>query len=188
MTKRNPLAVVALSLLTFGVYAYYWLYKTTDELREETGRDELRPGVDVLLAIATFGIWGIWAGYRNARIVHEEMRALGHEHSDRSGVVAVVAALSLVSGWAWLVAMGIAQDDLNKLADADADTLGDAVTDEELFGAPEVPEVSVFDDKPTRVAVRVELEPAAEPVEEGRWADSPSAPVFRSNAPMPVVF
>ena len=43
MIKRNPVTVAVLTILTFGVYAYYWLYRTTEELREETGRDDLNP-------------------------------------------------------------------------------------------------------------------------------------------------
>ncbi|HMO96684.1 MAG TPA: DUF4234 domain-containing protein, partial [Tepidiformaceae bacterium] len=60
MEKRSPLAVVALTFFTFTLYAYYWLYKTTDELKKETGKDELQPLVDVLLAAVTFGLWGVW--------------------------------------------------------------------------------------------------------------------------------
>ena len=84
MIKRNPVTVAVLTLLTFGVYAYYWLYRTTDELKEETGRDDLNPLIDLLLAIVTVGFWGIYAGARNAKIAHEEMVARGHAHSDRS--------------------------------------------------------------------------------------------------------
>ena len=179
MNERNPLMVVALTLLTFGLYSYYWLYKTTDELKEETGRDDLKPGVDALLALLTLGLWGIYAGFRNAQIVHEEMQARGLEHRDRSLVVGGVAALSLVSGWAWIVAMGIAQEDLNRLAAARVDYFAEAEPYLEVEEAP--------------VRARVDLEPEAEPALEtvpagDRWASAPSAPVFRSNAPMPTVF
>jgi hypothetical protein len=115
--KRNPLLVAALAFVTCGLYGYYWLYATTEELREESARDELRPFVDVLLAALTCGLWGLWAGYRNAQVAHELFREHGVEHADRSGPVAIFGALTLVSGWAWLVALALLQEDLNRLAD-----------------------------------------------------------------------
>lgn len=176
MIKRNPVTVAVLTLLTFGVYAYYWLYRTTDELKEETGRDDLNPLIDVLLAIVTVGFWGIYAGARNAKIAHEEMVARGHAHSDRSLAVAGVAALSLVSGWAWIVAMAMVQDDLNRLVEAEPDV---------FTGAEPFLEV----EEPVRARVEIaEPEPFEMPTSPSRWEKAPSAPVFHSNAPMPVVY
>ncbi|MCZ7683846.1 MAG: DUF4234 domain-containing protein [Sandaracinaceae bacterium] len=111
MTKRNPILVVALSFVTFTVYAYYWLYKTTDELKREADREDLSPILDVVLAVVTFGLWGLWAAYRNAKVAHELFEELGVRHTDRSLPVAAFGALSFVSGWAWLVSMALLQED-----------------------------------------------------------------------------
>lgn len=178
MSKRNPVAVAVLTVLTFGLYAYYWLYSTTDELKDETGREELNPLIDVLLAIVTVGLWGIWAGARNAKIAHEEMVARGHRHTDRSLAVAGVSALSLVSGWAWIVAMAMVQEDLNRLADAEPDVFSGATPYEVDDAAPVRARVDVIDAEPLEV-------PSTGP---SRWEDAPSAPVFHSSAPMPVVY
>ena len=168
MTKRSPLAVVLLSFVTFTLYAYYWLYKTTAELREETGRDDLSPVLDVFLAALTFGLFGLYAAFRNARIVHEEMELRSQNHTDRSLPVALFSALTPVSGWAWLVAMALLQEDYNRLADAEFDYFRDA----------------------DAVRARVEMKPADHARDATRpgFGDAPSAPVFRSSAPMPVVF
>lgn len=182
MTKRNPALVVALALITFGLYAYYWLYKTTDELREESGRDDLRPIVDVLLALLTFGLWGLWAGYRNAKVAHELFEELGAEHTDRSVPVAIFGALSLVSGWAWLVSLGLLQDDYNRLVDELAD---------------DAPPAAGTDEAP-RPAVQARVD-AGQPPEPPRWREeeleplargerAPSPAVFESSAPAPRVF
>jgi len=32
ITKRNPILVIIFSVITFGIYAYYWLYKTKEEI------------------------------------------------------------------------------------------------------------------------------------------------------------
>jgi len=171
MTKRNPLMVVALTFFSFTLYAYWWLYATTDELRDETGRDDLQPLMDVILAALTFGLWGFWATYRNSRIVHEEMLARGEKHSDRSIGVAVFGAMTLLTGWAWLVSMALAQEDYNRLAETEFDYFAEA--------------------EPVRARVELERDetPTAQPVEApSRWQSAPRAPVFQSDAPMPVVY
>ncbi|MBX3276160.1 MAG: DUF4234 domain-containing protein [Sandaracinaceae bacterium] len=183
MEKRNPLAVVALTFVTFTLYAYYWLYKTTDELKKETGRDELQPLVDVLLAAMTFGIWGVWAAIRNARLVHEEMQARGASHTDRAFGVAAFAGLTMFTGWAWLVSMAILQDDYNRLAETEFLPESDA-----LFASAAA--------RPA-VRARVAVEPPATPVEHPterpvarptRRAEASNVPVFLSNAPAPIVY
>lgn len=179
MTKRNPLTVVALSFVTLTVYAYWWLYRTTQELREETGREDLSPVMDVLLTLVTLGFWGIWAGYRNAKIAHEELEVRGVRHTDRSGAVGVLAAMSVFSGWAWLVSVALLQDDFNRLAE----------TDDLFLSSDRWEETSR-----ARPRARVELDPTElDPMEQAlpvkpSASRAPSAPVFESSAPMPIVY
>ena len=117
LTKRSPITVVVLSLVTFTLYAYYWLYVTTEELAKETGRDDLSPALDVLLTLCTFGLWGMYATYRNAQIVHEELAAAGRSRGDKSLIVAAFNVATFFSGWAWLVSVAVLQEELNALAD-----------------------------------------------------------------------
>lgn len=170
MQKRNPILVVALAFVTFTIYAYYWLYKTTDELKKESEREDLSPILDVVLAVLTFGLYGLWAAYRNAKIAHELFEELGVDHMDRSVPVAIFGALSFVSGWAWLVSMALLQEDYNRLSEHLADE-ADALR---------------FESRPART--RVEVEPEAPRAERSRWEEAPSAPVFESSAPAPHVF
>lgn len=160
VTKRNPLLVVALTFLSFTLYAYYWLFKTTDELKEESGRDDLHPFLDVVLAALTFGLWGLWAGYRNAKITHELFDELGEEHTDRSVPVALFGAASIVSGWTWLISMFLLQDDYNRLA-------------------------QVLDDDARRAAQRARVELDSEDEAEELTEAEPG---FQSKAPRPIVF
>lgn len=116
MTERNPIVVVLATLVTCTVYAYYWLFVTTEELKAVTGREELSPIADLLLTVVTFGLWGIWATTRNAGIVHRELVARGVAHEDRSLLVLGLDLATFVSGFAWLASMALLQDDLNRLA------------------------------------------------------------------------
>lgn len=189
MTKRHPVAVVVLTLLTFTVYAYYWLYRTTDELRRTTGRDDLSPAVDVILTLLTFGLWGIWAGYRNAKIAHEALLDRGEEHPDRSLAVAGFAGFSLVSGWAWLVAIALLQDDFNRLAEP-VDHLAEGVPYEEVVHerAPARVRVEVPEPAASRPRAPAFARPMDSPLPTSAWDTAPSAPVFTSNAPAPIVY
>ena len=41
--KRNPLGVLGLSLITFGIYFLYWYYKVNDELRRFEHDESISP-------------------------------------------------------------------------------------------------------------------------------------------------
>ena len=48
--KREPLGVLGLSIITFGIYGLYWYYKINDEIRRFQKDDNVRPG-RALLAV-----------------------------------------------------------------------------------------------------------------------------------------
>jgi hypothetical protein len=41
--KRNPIVVLVLSLITLGIYFFYWYYKINDELRRFEHDDSISP-------------------------------------------------------------------------------------------------------------------------------------------------
>lgn len=116
MKERNSVLVVVLMLVTCGLYGFYWLYVTTDELQKATDRTDLNPVIDLLLAIVTFGLWGLYAEYRNARIVHEEMTKRGLAHSDQSNVILIFNVLTAVTGLTCLIGVVLTQEEYNRLA------------------------------------------------------------------------
>jgi hypothetical protein len=48
--KREPLGVMGLSIITLGIYWFYWYYSVNDEIRRFEKDDNVRPGM-ALLAI-----------------------------------------------------------------------------------------------------------------------------------------
>ena len=48
--KRDPLGVLGLSIITLGIYWFYWYYKINDEIRRFQKDESVRPGM-ALLAI-----------------------------------------------------------------------------------------------------------------------------------------
>jgi len=49
-TKRDPLGVLGLSVITLGIYWWYWYYKVNDEIRRFEKDESVRPG-RALLAV-----------------------------------------------------------------------------------------------------------------------------------------
>jgi len=50
---RSPALVIILSIVTCGIYAWYWIYKMSEELQRATGKSTISPGVELLLCIVT---------------------------------------------------------------------------------------------------------------------------------------
>lgn len=118
MARRDLLTVGLLTFFTCGLYALYWQFKTTEELKQVTGKSELNPTLELVVSIVTCGIFSIYAHYRNAQLVTERMRALNPAYEDKATMVLVLDLASLVVGVTWLVAVLVLQDEFNKLADA----------------------------------------------------------------------
>ena len=115
MIRRSVALVIIFSLITCGIYFLYWFYVTTNELKTVTGREELSPGVDLILNIVTCGIWSFYGEYRNAQIIHAKMLDLHAVHEDKATLILILNLAGLIVGVTGIVAMGILQDDLNNL-------------------------------------------------------------------------
>jgi len=68
--------VVALSIATFGLYGWYWLFATWRELRKESGRSSMHPFFHVL-AILIVPIYGWFRFHAHMRTVSEFARSAG---------------------------------------------------------------------------------------------------------------
>ncbi len=116
MVQRHPVAIVLLTLCTFTVYAFFWLFETTEELKRVTRDESLSPATDVLLALCSCGLWGLYASYRNAKLTHRVLQERGVVRESRADLVAVLNLATLFVGWTWLVSMVLVQEELNALA------------------------------------------------------------------------
>jgi hypothetical protein len=105
---RHPALVLGLTLLTCGIYGFVWLWQVETEIKEELGREDLNPLLDVLLAIVTFGLWGIYLAYRLPQDIVGVQKRRGGPVSDMSIPSLVLA----VTGF-WLVSIALCQHELN---------------------------------------------------------------------------
>lgn len=109
--------VVVLTLVTCGVYYFYWQYVTTAELKTVSGREDLNPTLDLIISILCCGIYGIYVQYRNAQVVHEVITRAGQPHEDKSTMVLIMHVLNYFTGVTGLIALLMLQDEYNKIAD-----------------------------------------------------------------------
>jgi len=52
--KRNPLGVLGLTLITLGIYGFYWFYKVNQEIKTYTKDETISPGRSLLAVIPGF--------------------------------------------------------------------------------------------------------------------------------------
>lgn len=76
---RESFDVVLLIYITIGIYLLYWMYKTTEELKNEpTPTNWKKDGYDVLLLmVVTFGVYyGRWARSVSEALIKENKKEL----------------------------------------------------------------------------------------------------------------
>jgi len=102
MTKRSPIAVILLTLFTFGIYGIYWEVVTKGEM--------VRKGADIPTAwLIIIPIANLWWAYKYCMGVEKVT------NGKMSGVLALVLMLVLS-----IVGLGIIQDSFNKVDEGTA--------------------------------------------------------------------
>lgn len=66
MTKRSVATVIVLTIITCGIYGWYWLYTTSNELHLVSGTKTVDPVVSLLLAIFLGSVGYAIFGYDSA--------------------------------------------------------------------------------------------------------------------------
>lgn len=100
MTKRSPVAVILLTLFTFGIYGLYWEVVTKGEM--------VKKGADIPTAwLIIIPIANLWWAYKYCMGVEKVT------NGKMSGVLALVLMLVLS-----IVGLGIIQDAFNNVEDS----------------------------------------------------------------------
>lgn len=105
---RHPALVLGLSLLTCGIYGFVWLWQVETEIKQELGREDMNPLLDLVLAIVTFGLWGVYLAYRLPQDIAQVQRRRGATVTDMS----IPSLLLAVTGF-WFVSVALCQHELN---------------------------------------------------------------------------
>jgi len=112
--KRNPLGVLGLTIITFGIYGLYWFYKANEEIRRYTKDDTISPGRSLLAVIpgAILIVPPFIAYYNTANHVVDMQQRRGIA-SQISPVLVVVLGVVI-----WLGMAAYVQEHLNRVWDS----------------------------------------------------------------------
>lgn len=111
-TKREPVLVLLLPLLTCGIYLVYWWYVTGTEIRDAVGRNEINPALDLVLGILTCGLYYIYLSYREPQYLLEMQDRVGLPRNDIT-VISLILYLLFAP-----VTLLLIQTELNKIWEA----------------------------------------------------------------------
>ena len=118
--KRSPALVIVLSLVTCGIYFYYWIYCVSKETRDFLGDESINPGMEVLLSIVTCGIYTFYWYYKYGRLVFDMEQRVGVSGaSDMS----LILLLLPIFGFG-IVSLLLLQTELNRVWDTINPTSG----------------------------------------------------------------
>ena len=116
--KRQPLGVLGLSIITLGIYGFYWYYKVNQEIQRYTGDQTISPSRSLLAVLPGFLliVTPFIAYYNTANHIAEMERSRGIA-SEISP--ALVIALMLIGMVGIVVGMYV-QEHLNRVWDSAA--------------------------------------------------------------------
>ena len=110
--KRSVAMGIVLTIVTCGIYAYYWLYQILDSLYKANNQNSTA-GMDVLLCIITCGIYAIYILYKLGQLEKQAHATYGLPAKDDSILYVILGIFSY-----GIIAWAIIQNNINtNLAD-----------------------------------------------------------------------
>ena len=108
--KSLPLYII-LSLVTCGIFEFYWLYTANEDLTFLSRRqDRMNGGLVVLLSLVTCGIYLFFWTYQQGQAIDEIKTRMGVPSSN-SGVLYLI--LAIISGG--LIPLALIQNEINQI-------------------------------------------------------------------------
>jgi len=110
--------VFVLSIVTCGIYLLYWYSKLYEELKALTGRTPTGNGygLDLIIGLATCGIWGIYVDYKISLQLDEILVARGLPAQNSAMIVVLLnVAAYFTAAITYFATSAIQQDILNRI-------------------------------------------------------------------------
>lgn len=105
---RNPMMVWGLTVVTCGFYGLYWWYLVGNELKQQLGKEDLNPVMDiVIMFICSF--YGLYMPIKYGKLIQEAQQRAGHPQAEDQGVMFLLLMLLCGYGYAKM------QEELNKI-------------------------------------------------------------------------
>jgi hypothetical protein len=113
----DPWKVIVPTVLTLGLYSFYWQYRASMGIREASHEKQVHPALELLLSVCTLGLFSLWAMFRNARRMHACSLYFRRSHKDLSELLLPLYFFApFTVGITLLVAMAKSQEQLNDFA------------------------------------------------------------------------
>ena len=110
-TVRNIPILILLSIITCGIYYIYWIYKTTDEIKNFMEMEDINPSLELILSIITCGVYTFYWYYKFGKILYLEMtKKAGMDSKEDSTTLLVILNLFM-----YIIPAAIFQDKLNSI-------------------------------------------------------------------------
>lgn len=125
--KKSIALYILLSIVTCGVFGWYWMYTLTEDINKITGnKDDFSGGIAVLLNIVTCGIFGIYWAYKQGEKLDKYLAGkdgiVTSDTENLSILYLVLACLNYFTGFTVLIVRALIQDNLNRLNEENSNT------------------------------------------------------------------
>lgn len=109
ITKRDVAIQIVLSVLTCGLYSFYWFIVMTDDTNKLADNKTASGGTALLYTLLTCGIYGLYWHYQNGKKLYEAGKKYNKEITDNSILYLVLSIFGLA-----IINYCLVQSDLNK--------------------------------------------------------------------------
>ena len=112
MEKRSIAKAIIFSFLTCGIYAFYWIYKMTDEMHALAGEQTTASGGMVIVyTLITCGFYSIYWYYKMGVTVNLAKEKRGMRFDNNSPVIYLLLAIFCLG----VVSQALIQDSINDI-------------------------------------------------------------------------
>ena len=102
--------LIVLSIVTFGIYVFIWIYRVSEFLGKTLGREQFSPGVEVVLCLFV-PFYIIYWVYKQSKGIDEAHRMRGNFNNTDLSVISLLLTIFSLG----IVAYALMQDQINKL-------------------------------------------------------------------------
>ena len=116
ITKRNPALSVVLTIITCGLYQWYWIYKISDDLNQLEGSSG-SAAMDLIVNILTCDVFLIFCVYKWGKQINYTKKSYGMEtDADQSTLFTILFMVLAVFGLGF-ISMCFIQTNINEILD-----------------------------------------------------------------------
>lgn len=93
--RIDPGMVLLFSLLTCGIYYFWWIAKVSDETQKFLNEPDTSPTVEVILTLVTCGIYNLYWDYKMAKKIARMQAMVGLTPTDNAVLYLVLNLVGL---------------------------------------------------------------------------------------------